>query len=563
MKRIVIGLLLLLLFCTPVANAAQEGVGITCTDPVYTAQGLKTTVLTTFYDQTLYNDQVYLSYHILDSDGETLVAENQRLPLRLNKSGLASTTVIVNCANLPELSGKETAQIQFDLVDEKNAFWFSAHPNVSFDAETLQFDRGALLGPLQPRNRASILLACAVLFIAVLAYTIGRRKPEGKKYGDGDLSHVQSARKNQRFDFISFLRGVACLAVVFSHYGAMYFCGDVSASFSQIVPRQQMSPRFLGNFVSAFDPSVLNFGAFGVSIFFLITGFLAAHSLERDSTASFLIKKLLRLYPVYIAGLAFVYLTSLVYTKWAGTLLPWGIKEWIAQASLCRDWMWMPSVDGIGWTLEVQLKMYLVYWLLKKLRVFEKSSTLLFVMGGGTLLSVMANAYMDIFITTSPVLYRIMYVVIFSIIFLLFGLIGVVFYNFHSGKWKLEESLAVSIGGFICFYVAMTHSTISAQLKSYAMGVMFFILMFLLKEHVKPGRALGFISKISFSVYVIHGINGYYMLSVLDSMGINPYVALAATFELCIILSYAFYKWIEEPMSKVIKKICPLIMKCP
>jgi len=101
-------------------------------------------------------------------------------------------------------------------------------------------------------------------------------------------------------------------------------------------------------------------GEISVSIFFLITGFLVPYSLDKNPKASFLLQKALRIYPVYIAGSALMFLTSVLYTNWAGTVLPWGLKEWLASVSLLRDWMWIPSIDSLGWTLEVQLKMYKV-----------------------------------------------------------------------------------------------------------------------------------------------------------------------------------------------------------
>ena len=48
-----------------------------------------------------------------------------------------------------------------------------------------------------------------------------------------------------------------------------------------------------------------------------------------------------------------------------------GIREYAIQATTLRDWFWIPTVDGIGWTLEVQLKMYIVRFLLSRVRQFS------------------------------------------------------------------------------------------------------------------------------------------------------------------------------------------------
>lgn len=347
------------------------------------------------------------------------------------------------------------------------------------------------------------------------------------------------------------MRAFACLCVMYSHYVG-YVLGAVNGVFAQLLDSHWESPSFLLTHV------IDNPSETGVSVFFLITGFLIPYSLDKNSKASFLLQKALRIYPVYIAGSALMFFTSVLYTHWAGTVLPWGFKEWVASVSLLRDWMWIPSIDSLGWTLEVQLKMYVVYFLLKRLRILDNSFSLILTMAGGTALSMIISFYLPGFLEKNLRLYTTMYVIVFNVVFLLYGLIGIALYNYCIGKWDLKESLAAGAASYLFFYLALTRAPMmgEATVKSYTASAAIFVIAFLMRERIKISRALSFISKISFSVYVVHGLNGYYLLSVFDSMGTNPYVALAVTFVLCIIVSYAFYKVVEEPMSKLIKSVC-------
>lgn len=148
MKRIVFMLFIALILCTTWVYASDkdmtEDVMIINSEPEYTAIGIETTVTVSFYDKSLYNEHVYLSYHILGTDGTMLVFENQRLPLELDDDGTAEVVMAINCAWLPELDGLETAKIQFDLVDQQNLYWFSYSPNLSFATDSLIFDRTLL-----------------------------------------------------------------------------------------------------------------------------------------------------------------------------------------------------------------------------------------------------------------------------------------------------------------------------------------------------------------------------------------------------------------------------------
>ena len=78
--------------------------------------------------------------------------------------------------------------------------------------------------------------------------------------------------------------------------------------------------------------------------------------------------------------------------------------------------------------------------------------------------------------------------------------------------------------------MTMVHSTIypGIMLQPYLLSCLFLVL-FYLRDRTRAGIIICNISGISFSVCVLHGLNGYYMLGLLDYRGIHPYLALIIT----------------------------------
>lgn len=94
-----------------------------------------------FYNQDLYHDGIFLSYHILQKDEngtiEILEFENQRVKVVLDESGTAGITLQIALNEL-----KNGVYLEFDLVDVNNLFWFSYNEEIDFSSDVIEiFDR--------------------------------------------------------------------------------------------------------------------------------------------------------------------------------------------------------------------------------------------------------------------------------------------------------------------------------------------------------------------------------------------------------------------------------------
>lgn len=129
MKRTISKLILVccIVWAITAGAFAAEPADVTMTADVTQNNGyMSGTVYVQFADQSLYNDQVKLSWHIYDAEGNLLQFENERYPLVL-ADGQASVQLM---DYLPAL-GSDEIVVRFDLVDEQNIFWFSDNPEVT------------------------------------------------------------------------------------------------------------------------------------------------------------------------------------------------------------------------------------------------------------------------------------------------------------------------------------------------------------------------------------------------------------------------------------------------
>lgn len=100
----------------PQISITAENFEVT-TEPRFTAD-----VEVTFRDMSLYNENIKLSYHLYDGEGNLLVFENPRLPLTM-EGNVARMKLDVDLTAGEYSSHYKNLVVQYDLVDEENLYW--------------------------------------------------------------------------------------------------------------------------------------------------------------------------------------------------------------------------------------------------------------------------------------------------------------------------------------------------------------------------------------------------------------------------------------------------------
>jgi len=158
-------------------------------------------------------------------------------------------------------------------------------------------------------------------------------------------------RSGSRLAWLDALRGFAALCVVFDHSTTLVL-------------------RPLHNYLYQW----LNFGQYGVFVFFLVSGYIIPASLERKgSIRGFWVSRAFRLYPLYLLAIV---VSAVAYEMGYGTLRGGQHHPLAAVAS----WLLMipnllsgPNVPNVTWTLSYEMVFYLLLAALFSVRVHRHS----------------------------------------------------------------------------------------------------------------------------------------------------------------------------------------------
>lgn len=125
---------------------SSSDVVVTAAAPAREDGGISIDVTVTFKEDSLYNEGVYLSYHILNQNGELLQFENTRYPLTV-QGGRAEQTILISSADIPEEAHGEAMVFQLDLVDTQNVFWFSENGDIAAKMDAITLESAEIEGP--------------------------------------------------------------------------------------------------------------------------------------------------------------------------------------------------------------------------------------------------------------------------------------------------------------------------------------------------------------------------------------------------------------------------------
>ncbi len=372
------------------------------------------------------------------------------------------------------------------------------------------------------------------------------------------LSLSSEVSGENRIEFANILRGIAALIVVFSHYcGVFWGQRDVVASFINAFPLAEdiiPTPKYIKMFYTL---PFIDWGSYGVALFFIISGFVIPFSCSNKSRLAFFISRFFRIFPTYIVGFSVsilaIFLSSIFWNK----PYPYSTYEiFIHYIPGIRDIFWSRNIDGIIWTLEVEIKFYILCIMFKK---YIYSVKIFYIPAVLFILSLMfhEDSFIEVY-NRNPILYKMLIIFYSSSQYVIFMFIGVVFNFIYRKNIK-------NIYGYYIIFVIMIMFCIHGQAGPYTQGIKFissyilavitFYMCFIFKYSFYSSNILKFLSKISYSLYIIHGIFGYVILRILIEIGTPVLLAILST--LCCVLGVAtiLNYFIELPSQKIGKKL--------
>ena len=338
------------------------------------------------------------------------------------------------------------------------------------------------------------------------------------------------------------------LAVLCSHLiGVFWILRDFAALATATPVQAGANPAFVG----LVSHPWFNLGPFGVGIFFLISGLVIPFSLDRHTQGTFLLARLLRVYPTYVAALA-IEVGVIAANAWFWNRpFPHGAWTVVSNALLIHDLVGNPSIDLVNWTLCIEVRFYL---LMAVMAGFVRRGSLIALAGMAVSAAVLIlAARLGVFGAIGPEPILLSYTVSVNALFILFMLMGVLF-NYHYRQIIDNKTLIFGVMALGCLFGhCWTISAIEGQFPgvplNYLCALVLFGSLYAMRSLVPPLRGFDALAAISFPLYLLHSCVGYSVMKIAITVWmLGPGIALLAAILLVLILSASLHAIIEKPM---------------
>lgn len=350
------------------------------------------------------------------------------------------------------------------------------------------------------------------------------------------------------FPSIALIRAVAALLVVWDHLCNVWPSRNgVVFTPAVVVERWVMEPLAI----------MQHGGALAVGLFFMVSGFIIAAVGLRETARTFVIRRALRIYPPLWVS---IIVLLVVYSGWLGgsQTEDYAINKVLAldnpwpaillAMSLLNYIVGTPAVNGVAWTLIVEVLFYVAVLVLLPLLRTRPRVAIVTAFAGLVLLQVVAKVHAIVFLVAVNSVY-VTFLFLGTLVYLRYAQrIGTAFFVIATGLFWGLFLLGVHR------FVAAPPWTLQGYGVSYAFAWLAFVLLLLLDRHIRLDPVTQFFSRISYSLYLNHGGLGFIALSLLVPALGYP-VSLALTFAIVVAISAASYRWVELPSQRLARRL--------
>lgn len=370
---------------------------------------------------------------------------------------------------------------------------------------------------------------------------------------------ASSSGPRGRVDFANTLRGYAALAVIIAHYFGVFWLNRaavVGLIGAPLLPVESVqSPKLVMLFHAL---SFFNWGAYGVALFFIISGFVIPFSLHNKSALGFAISRFFRIVPTYMAGFAITVAALFACAKYFG--ISWNYQPQELLVHLVpglRDIMGSRNIDAIIWTLEVEVKFYLLSIIL--IVWFQRLSCKVFLAPGVLfVVSLGLSQALCWFGESGSLAHRVVMTYLWGAQYLIFMFIGVAF-NYAHRRVLSNKQLIVTIvilgALFITQWQTGPYAEGMAVIGSYGFAVLTFGVAFGFPQLFVSSRLTDFLADISYPLYVVHGVAGYVALRVLLDKGCAVWGSLLVVTGASVVISWLLHVGVERPTQSLGKRL--------
>lgn len=345
-------------------------------------------------------------------------------------------------------------------------------------------------------------------------------------------------KKKPRLYSLDSIRFIAALYVVLYHYCFRGFNKDALSPL-------QFSP--LEGFAK--------YGYLGVDLFFIISGFVILMSVINSNILSFIASRISRLYPAYWICLL---ITSLVIGIWGQEKFHYTTLAFLSNITLLNGFFQIDYIDGVYWSLLVELKFYILIGLVLVFKKIKFISTYINVWLICTIFFYFFSKYGEWNLSVTIINY---FIIPKWSSYFIAGMLFYLIYKDGNIKKRIPSLI-------LCLVVSLGYSNMKVEqlnlnynnvFSNYIVNIIItsFYLIFLLISTQK----LSFLNKkifikfgmLTYPLYLLHQNIGYIIFTYFKN-SINKYILLGITLILMFFFAYLISHKIEKKMGSLLKK---------
>jgi peptidoglycan/LPS O-acetylase OafA/YrhL len=359
---------------------------------------------------------------------------------------------------------------------------------------------------------------------------------------------------------LDLVRFAAALLVVLYHF----------AFFSWHEPLSELGGRAAIGTAPQFAPliSATWFGWVGVEIFFVLSGLLIATSAAERSPREFVVSRTLRIVP---ALWFFATLSALVTTLYSSADLMYIALLYLKSLSLFPKGPW---IDGVYWTLTVEVMFYAVMCVLLITRRFDLLEPLTASAAAIVALfyALITLAVLVPQLPVGPLILQVARAYPARLVLLTTGsyfIVGLSLYLLAKHGHSLARTIALVAGLLAGAAGVWFNARTSPAVVLYGEWVGTPVTVWLLCVGIlawavlRPRRSITprilakarLLGLATYPLYLIHNIVGAYVFGLLLRCKLNDYLAFVLAVFLCVGVSIAFSRWLEPPLCSILRRI--------
>jgi len=341
-----------------------------------------------------------------------------------------------------------------------------------------------------------------------------------------------------RYYEIDLLRFLAALSVVFFHYT---FRGYAADNYSPLAFPE------LGQ--------VTRYGYLGVELFFIISGYVVLLSAQGKTVRQFVLSRITRLYPAFWVACTLTFVVARIWGPGPADTqmspeLHVGLGQYLYNMTMLQEFLGTPNVDGVYWTLTIEMTFYFLVSLLIAYRLMQHLDLCLALWLGYVLLPGVAHDNTPFATLLFPS-------------FAPYFVAGMLFYLLQQPQGRTwRRYLLLAVAYLLAVHLARVqagengvsyHAPVSANVASGVVTLFFVVFYAITNRWISLSRFgwLAWLGTLTYPLYLLHSNIAFIAFHRLQQ-AVGKYWLLAGALASMLVAARLVHVFVEKRFSKLL-----------